>query len=374
MKVAHILNEVRFSGAEVMLAAAAKHFLSGGPAMVIGAGDRLGDFAPTLSAAGYQIAHKPFSRAPRYFASLGRFLQNENVKLVHIHTERRALSFSLMTRQYGLASVRTIHNEFNFEGQLRLRRIITRRVAQAAGTVHVSCSPSVQQNELARYGLRTELINNWMDPQRVPLPTENTRDTARSVLGLDRNMLAAISLANEAPAKNLEALFRGVIKAVKRGVNMRLYHCGLIGPDLQRIASEAPSGSIVALGTVSDVRSYLSASDFFLSTSLNEGGQISLLEAAAAGLTCITTRVGIAGAFDGRPAMHFIAPNADALADALVAAAQRDGTVAQKEGQLLASWARGYFVPERGAREYCELYERQIHRNDFRRGRQVLGV
>jgi len=370
MKVAHILNEVRFSGAEVMLAAAANNFLSVGPAMVIGAGDRLGDFAPNLSEAGYQIAHKPFSRSPLYFASLGRFLQNENVNLVHIHTERRALSFSLMTRRYGFASVRTIHNEFNFEGQLRLRRLITRRAAQAAGTVHVSCSPSVQHNELARYGLKTELINNWMDPERVPLPSENMRDAARSALGLDRNILVALSLANEAPAKNLGALFRGVIEAVKRGVNMRLYHCGMIGPDLQRLASEAPHGSILALGTVSDVRSYLSASDFFLSTSLNEGGQISLLEAAAAGLTCITTKVGIAGAFDGRPAMHFIGPDADALADALVAAAQRDSTVAQKEGQLLASWARGYFVPERGAREYRELYERQVHRNDLRQRRQ----
>jgi glycosyltransferase involved in cell wall biosynthesis len=361
MKVAHILNELRFSGAEIMLAAAANEFLSAGPALVIGTGDQLGQFAPILSRAGYQVAHKPHHRSPSYFASLGRFLREEGVDIVHIHSERSALFYSLMARQYGLASVRTIHNEFNFEGILRFRRVVTRRVARRIGTAHVACSPSVQRNELARYGLKAELINNWMDPDRVPVPSGNTRNAARGVLKLDQNELVALSIANDAPAKNLAALFCGVLEAVKRGVSIRLYHCGVIGPDLQRIADAAPDGCIVALGTVADVKPYLSACDLFLSTSFNEGGQISLLEAAAAGLTCITTEVGIAGAFSGRPATFFIAPNADALANAVILAAQRESTDALKEGRLLASWAREYFVPERGAREYLELYNRQVH-------------
>lgn len=361
MKVAHILNELRFSGAEIMLAAAANEFLSAGPVMIIGTSDRLGEFGPSLIRAGYQIVHKPYHRSPSYFASLGRFLKTEGVDLVHIHSERSALSYSLMARQYGLASVRTIHNEFNFEGTLRLRRVVTRRMAGVMGTAHVACSPSVQRNELARYGLKTELINNWIDPERVPVPSESTRDAMRCALKIDQNELVALSIANEAPAKNLEALFSGVLEVAKRGINIRLYHCGVIGPDLQRIADAAPDGSIVALGTVADVKPYLSACDLFLSTSFNEGGQISLLEAAAAGLTCITTEVGIAGAFNGRPATVFIAPNADALANAVVIAAQRDSTDLLREGRSLASWAREYFVPERGAREYHELYNRQIH-------------
>ena len=363
MKVAHILNELRFSGAEVMLAAAAPHLLSTGQSMVIATSDQLGDFAPTLEQAGFQVAHMPYSRSPSYKASLGRFLKEEGVSLVHIHVERRALFYSMMARRYGLASVRTIHNEFNFKGQVRLRRILTRHLAAKVGTAHVACSPSVQENEFKRYGLKTKLINNWMDPTRVPVPDEVANKLARSGLDLSQAVLAAVSLANDAPAKNLEALFLGVIEAVKRGVNMRLYHCGTIGLGLQRLAQSAPAGSIVVLGTVADVRPYLSACDVFLSTSFNEGGQISLLEAAAAGLTCITTKVGVAGAFDDQLAVTFIEPNAQELANALVLTSKRDRTILRQEGGLLATWARKNFVPERGAREYSDLYIRQVKKN-----------
>lgn len=359
MKVAHILNELRFSGAEVMLAAAAPYLISSGNSLVIATSDQLGDFASTLEKAGFQVFHMPFSRSSGYKAQLASLLRQEGVDLIHIHVERRALFYSVMARRLGVASVRTIHNEFYFKGQVWLRRIFTRHIAAAIGTAHVACSPSVQMNELRRYGLKTVLINNWMDPNRVPFPDGPGKEAARNALGLDNTVLAAVSLANDAPAKNLRALFLGVAEAANSGAHVRLYHCGTVGSDLQRLAQDAPSGSIILLGTVANVQPYLSACDAFLSTSFNEGGQISLLEAAAAGLTCITTKVGIAGAFDDQPAVTFIEPNAKALANALLSISKRERTALCQEGISLASWARKQFVPERGAREYGDLYARQ---------------
>lgn len=361
MKVAHLMNELRFSGAEVMLAAAADAFLKAGPALVIGTGNMVGNFAPTLEAAGYGVAHKPFSKSPRYYRSLGRFLVENSVDLVHIHSERSAFAYSLMARCYGLASVRTVHNEFNFTGQLRLRRIGTRRAAAALGTAHVACSPSVQKNELDRFTLNTDLINNWMDPVRIPEPDDAKRRAERGLLGLKLDSLVAISIANEAPAKNLVALFEGVNEAAKLGVDVRLFHCGEVGPELQELADHSVNRCVTALGTVANIKPYLTAADVFVSTSFNEGGQISLLEAAASGLSCITTKVGNASVFEDQPGVTFIGPDASSLRDAIVATSKVSADTMREKGFALATWARNYFTPARGAREYIRLYERQCY-------------
>ena len=369
MKVAHILNELRHSGAEVMLTSAAPYFLERDSAIVISTGADVGDYAPILNTAGYQIAHYPYSPSTSFFESLGRFLRREEVDVVHLHSERAAVWYSLMAWRHSIPSVRTVHNEFNFNGFLRRRRVMSRRIAAASGTLHVACSPSVQHNESSRFGRDTELINNWMDPNRVPEPSPASRTRARAMLGVGPEQMVAISVANDAPAKNLSALFRGVISAAEEGVPIRLYHCGSLSPESKRIVDNAPQSTIIALGTVAEVGPYLSASDFFLSTSFNEGGQISLLEAAAAGLICITPKVGNAGAFEGRAGVHFIAPTDEALKIEL--RRQKDITWLDRQidGVQLAKWTRTYFLPERGAREYRDLYERQLARAKLLRRR-----
>lgn len=359
VKVAHVMNELRHSGAEVMLTSAAPYFLARGPAIVISTGAEVGNYAPTLTAAGYQVAHHPYSASPTFFRALGRFLTREGVDVVHLHSERAAVWYSLMARRYSMPSIRTIHNEFNFTGLLRGRRIISRHIAAASGTVHVACSLSVQQNEKSRFGRDTHLINNWMDPSRVPQPSPASRTSARKTLGLRPEQMVAISVANDAPAKNLSALFRGVTSAMEEGVPILLYHCGSLSVENQRIVDQS-NHSIIALGTVPDIWPYLAAADFFLSTSFNEGGQISLLEAAAAGLTCITSKVGNAEAFGNCKGVHFILPTADALKAELY----RQTVVPQADRQVagleLAQWTRSYFLPERGVRQYQDLYMQQL--------------
>lgn len=367
LRVAHILGELKHSGAEVMLASAGK-YLSDGSSLVVSTGQKLGDYAPFLEAAGFKLAHKPRSSSPSYFNSLGHFLKNQGVEVVHLHTEASAVWYSLMAWRHGIPSVRTIHNEFKFEGLLRRRRIATRHIAGRLGTVHVACSPSVQENEFDRFGLKATLINNWMDPDRIPAPSAPARASGRAELGVDEDVLVAVSIANEAPAKNLISLFQGVESAAATGVKIRLYHCGAIGPSLKAFAEGLPHGSIVILGTVVDITPYLAASDVFVSTSFNEGGQISLLEASAAGLICVTTRVGIAGAFDGQAGVTFIDSDGEALAAALRLVAVCPQTKRRTDGLALAKWVRSYFLPERGAREYQSIYKREFNFSELSKG------
>ncbi len=360
MKVGHLLSELRHSGAEVMLASAAPYLLQDGPATIISTGACVGEYGPTLEAAGYKIVHVPFKRSPNFFRMLARTIVAEKIDVLHVHTERAAAWLSFLAWWMGVAVVRTIHNEFHFNGLLRKRRGFGRRAASFLGTVHVACSPSVQRNEQTRFGIWPEVVNNWIDPTRLPQPSAELRAAARARFGIKPDELLAVSIANDAPAKNLTTLFNGVAESVRRGVPIRLLHCGSLGPDLLKLAEAAPSGSIRAMGTVQFVGDYLVACDFVLSTSFNEGGPLSVLEGAAAGAVCITTKVGVTEAFEGALGIRFINPDAPSLVDALIAMSRIPETERRDAGVKLSESVRSYFVPERGAREYKKIYERAI--------------
>ena len=355
MRVAHVLNEIRHSGAETMLASAAPYMLAEGGGIIIATEPKRGDYAPVLQAAGYGIVHIPFAQSLRFYRSLARTLRRERIEVLHIHTEGKALWLSLLAFVIRMPSVRTIHNEFNFSGLLRFRRIITRWIAHLMGTTHVSCSPSVQRNERARFHLPTLLINNWMNPQAIPAPSTEGKREARTRLGIPHDAFIAISIANEAPAKNLAALFNGVLTAAAKGLPIALYHCGAIGPELKQLAATDPD-AVIPVGTV-DVSDYLAAADVFLSTSFNEGGQISLLEAAASGTCCITTKVGIAEALQNYSGVTYIAPGADDLMHSLFEFAKKPPERRDLLGAGLAKNVRDYFIPERGVAEYMKIYK-----------------
>lgn len=356
MNVAHIFNELQFSGAEVMLSAAAEHLLPNNDMLIIGTAERIGAYSSVLTNSGYSVHHIPNRSLIGFFISLRRFARDKNVDILHIHTEQNSLYYTILARICNLKVVRTIHNEFLFEGILRVRRILTRNLAAFLGAKHVSCSRSVQQNERARFWLKSELIDNWIDPRRINTPNKDHACKLRQDLAVPSDSLVSVSIANEAPAKNLTALFNGLIMAQEHGLKIVHFHCGQISPQLRALADNASKGTINLLGTVSNIAPILATANLFLSTSFNEGGQISLLEAAAAGLHCITTKVGVASAFEGREAVTFIEPTAAALCDALLSKGGMNCDALSEPSNELSTWTRQYFDPSRGAKEYLTLY------------------
>ena len=355
MKVAHILNELRFSGAEILLTSAAPILLSAGPALVICTGEKEGTYADHMRAAGYTIVHVPFSRSPAFFVSIARVLKRHRVDLVHIHTERAAVWYSAICAALRIPSLRTVHNEFRFTGALKRARGRNRRLAAWLGTRHVACSPSVQRVEASEFGLDTVVVNNWFDPARIVPKTSEGRAVARERLGLAPDAFVAVSISNEAPAKNLDALFRGVVRARELGCSVKLFHCGEIGTSLRDYA--AANAGVHAVGSTPDVQTYLSAADVFVCSSFNEGGQLVLLEAAASGTTCITTRVGLAELFAGEEAVRFIEPTAESLAQALVVGSAVSAEQRRAAEAHLATTAATRFSPKAGARRYLALYD-----------------
>ena len=180
MRVLHLLNELRPSGAEVMLCSAAECFgHSINSADVLATGDAVGSYAQRFSAAGYTVHHLPFRRNPAFFLRLWRFLRRGDYDVVHLHSERANFWLGLTVVASGANKVlRTVHNNFEFEGRLATIRGWQRRTLARLGVTHVAISPGVQENEKRRFGLRTTMIPNWYDSRRFRQPTAEERKQA----------------------------------------------------------------------------------------------------------------------------------------------------------------------------------------------------
>ncbi|MBW4026096.1 MAG: glycosyltransferase [Acidobacteria bacterium] len=295
MKILHILNELRPSGAEVMLMLSTAEWPKYGvTAEILSTGATPGEYAPTLQQAGWTVHHLPFRKSPAFFFELSRFLRREGYDAVHIHAERAFPYFALTAKVAGISCiVRTIHSAFTFSGSLRRRRALQRKLLARMGVVSTSVSKSVQQNEREHLSNETVQVPNWYNSTYFVPPTELQRSEARQELGIVQSEFILISVSNCAPVKN----HKGILEALTMlpsTLKFRYFH---IGHGLQETAerefvnNNGLAEKVVFAGQQSDVRKYLWAADCFLMPSLYEGIGISAMEALSTGLPTILTDV-----------------------------------------------------------------------------------
>ena len=320
---------------------------------LISTGAKVGDFSHFLRNAGYEIFHAPFSKSIKHFRDVCKIIRMVNPDVVHLHTERAALLYSMAAALCGKPSVRSIHNEFEFHGFLRFRRILTRAFSRLLGTTQISCSPSVKRMEKRLFYNPTITVDNWAN-----VPTDFLQMIGEANCA-NNGTLRFISIANESPAKNLKALFDGILLARKEGSDVSLIHCGSVGQELSQISSSS-GGSIRVVGTVDNVFEYLSCSDAYVCTSLNEGGPLSLIEAASCGIYCMTTMVGLAERLEPLEAVIIIQPTARSLADAIHKFLLIPSDIRTENAKRLREYTRRRFNARRGAKMFGIIYEKRL--------------
>ena len=360
MKVLHVLNELRPSGAEIMLRIAAPLFRENGvECEVLATGEIIGSYASVLEAAGYRVHHIPFARSPTFFIAVARFAERSNFDLVHLHAERGFIAYVLAARIAGIRKlVRTVHNNFNFDGWLRMRRGFERRLAQRLGVRFIAIAPGVEETERQRYGTSPLLIPNWFDSAHFLPVTLAEREAARASFGIHADEYVMASVGNCSAVKNHTALIEALARCTE--CSWRYLHVGLEEPGAPERALAEKLGvadRIQFIGAVDDVRPILRAADLYVMPSHFEGFSIAMLEALGVGLPALLAEV--PGLVDIRRYLEDVSyckPSVDGIAAALQPLL-RKGVVGLDAGRAARSAAiHQAFGAKRGVLAYSTLY------------------
>jgi glycosyltransferase involved in cell wall biosynthesis len=351
--------------------------LGGGPAHVEDVIRRLdpGEFAVTVGvpaggpflerfrAAGAEVVEVAADRlSPRTLARVTRLVRDRGASVVHSHGKGAGLYGRLAARRAGAAAVHTFHG-LHYAGYppgaraayLAMERALVRR---SHTVIHVSAS----QAEAARpLGLApadcARVIVNGIDAARVEAGLL-ARERARAELGVPPSGAVLGTVARFDPVKGLEIL----LEAVTRLPGAALVLIG-DGPEAGALRARARrlgiQARVVFAGARPDASRWFAALDAYVSASRGEGLPLALVEAMAAGLPVVASRV--AGHTDtvehGKTGTLVPVDDAAALAGA-AAAFLADPPRARAAGAAGRARARSEFAADRMAAEVAEVYRR----------------
>lgn len=360
MKVLHIMNELRPSGAEVMLELAAPVWQRlGWRLQLLALAELPGPFAGRLEKAGWEVAHTPRDgSASELIDRVSRVVRRLAPDVVHLHQEGKSLPLCRAVHKTGTPMLRTVHNNFPFGGLLRQRKTFERWLCRRMGLRHVSISSSVRDNELSRFRNPTELCWNWFDASRFRTPAEGEKSSVRDRLGIPADRRVLVSMGNGSDIKN----YRVIIEAIAAIGDPLLHyyqvgnpHPGGVDADLAR--ELGISGQVHFPGPTSAVLDWLWASDVYVMPSVFEGLSIAAVESIAAGCNCVfSDRPGLIDLRAFEISAQWVRPEPAAFASAIIAALRKPLSPAEAAGN--SERVRSEFAVELRAREYHEMWLR----------------
>jgi glycosyltransferase involved in cell wall biosynthesis len=365
LRILHVLNELRHSGAETSLALMAPFAAAAGvraEILAVVEGQEIGDYAPRLQSAGYQLHRLQFTRDAGFPVRALAFFRAERFDAVHIHCERAAFWLEAAAQLAGVRRVlRTVHGLFLFEGGLRLRRAAQRALARSLlGVRTLAVSAGVAANERARFGNPATETQLCIDVDAFRPPTEATRAAARARLGLSKDELCVSIVGACDPVKSHDVAFAALAIAVRSGVNIRVLHAGTGATEpAERTQVErlGIANRVAFLGARNDVPAILAASDLYIMSSRVEGLGMAAVEALATGLRCVLSdRPGIDAlrAFGG--AVEWVPPEVETVAGALIRLARAPEAEWRMQTNTASDAVRAEFAPEAAWRRLCPFY------------------
>jgi glycosyltransferase involved in cell wall biosynthesis len=200
------------------------------------------------------------------------------------------------------------------------------------------------------------VIYNGIDPG--PLPDAQGRIAARKQLGVPADSLVIGTIGRLDPVKDLATLLRALAQCSQEvQALLVIIGDGPERPALEALARELSVDSRVQfLGHRDDARQWLPACDVYVNSSVSEGVSLTILEAMAAGLPVIATRVGgTPEVVTGECGLLVPARDAGALARAL-SELHRDLPRRASFGRAARSRVETHFTLDRMVREYADVY------------------
>lgn len=133
MKILHVLNELKFSGAEIMYVDAAPIFKQLGAELYVwNTSLNMGEFAPFFERAGYTSCEKyipsSFFKQWKMRKEIIKALKDGAFDAVHVHRSDIAFLMAYCTHQLGIPCVYTYHNVFGYKWYTYLWHLIKRKI------------------------------------------------------------------------------------------------------------------------------------------------------------------------------------------------------------------------------------------------------
>jgi glycosyltransferase involved in cell wall biosynthesis len=236
--------------------------------------------------------------------------------IVHSHGGRPDVLDSGVARRFGVPTVTTIHGESFMGGRTRLHEWVQWRTYRRFDAV-IAVSARLRETALLR-GVppdRAHLIRNaWPGGMRFA-----SREAARQELGLAPAETAVGWLGRMIPVKGGDIFLRALAEPGGARATAVLIGDGSERTQLESLAAQLGLGKRVRfVGGIEGGARLLPAFDAFVLSSRSEGTPIVLLEAMAAGVPIVASRVGGVPDVVGDGEAVLVAPeNTAALAEGL---------------------------------------------------------
>jgi glycosyltransferase involved in cell wall biosynthesis len=285
----------------------------------------LGEMGARARAAGLRTDSLEMRRGipdPRGLARLVRLVRDWRPTVLHSHM----LHANLMARAVRLfapipAVVSTIHNIYE-GGRLRMLGYrLTNGLVDHMTIISQAAADRFIRERIVP-GALLEVVPNGVDTERYRGVAAGTRERLRASLGLDREF-AWLAVGRFEAAKDYPTMLRAFARVGARRPDavLLLVGRGSLQAETQALAgSLGLEGRVRFVGTREDVPEFMTVGDGYVMSSAWEGMPMVLLEAAAAGLPIVATRVGGNQEVVQDGATGFLVPPADdeALAAAML--------------------------------------------------------
>lgn len=296
----------------------------------------------------------------RWVGRLRELVRAARIDVVHVHSPMVAAlarpALRLLPRRDRPVLMGTEHNVWSSHHPVtRWANLLTLPLEAAT----VAVSDEVRASMPSRLGRRAEVVIHGVDVEAIA-GRRGERDAARAELGVSSDQLLVATVANLRANKDYPTMLAAARRLADAGEPVQFVSVGQ-GPLARELEKERDELGLAErfrfLGYREDPIRVLAGADLFCLSSRFEGLPIALLEAMAAGLPVVATRVGgvpsvVTDGTEGR-----LVPAGDPAALAAAVAEFRDPHLRGRLAAAAAQRVRAFSI-DRAVQRQQELYER----------------
>ena len=320
--VAHVVQNLAIGGLERVVVNLASHAHRDRyrPFIVcLGPGGPLVEQARAAGVEVFVLAKKR-GFTPGTVATLARRFRQQEARVVHCHNAAPLVYGALAGR---IARARVVYTAHGMKTSAASQPVRMDRLGLVDAFVTVS--DDARQIAIRKGGAddaRVRTILNGVDTRAYRRGDASQRERVRTSFGFDANAFVFAIVARLSPAKDHATLFRAfaALAAVNPSVRLVVVGDGEMHEVLAGLLHELRmQDRIVLAGAREDVADLVAAFDCFVLSSYTEGLAMTLLEAMAAELPVVATRVGgnAEVVVDGETGLLVPARNSEGLRDAM---------------------------------------------------------